>query len=77
MAADDGQPAHTLAQRLYAQPHAFEFAQAVRLLELLRPGTTPIGTGLDPRREALMLSGTLSPAFPASALGPLRERAPH
>ncbi|WP_322044081.1 type VI secretion system baseplate subunit TssG [Paraburkholderia sp. J67] len=76
MAADDGQPARTLAQRLYAEPHAFEFAQAVRLLELLRPGATPLGTGLDPRREALMLSGTLSPAFPPSALGPLRERAP-
>ncbi len=76
MAADDGQPARTLAQQLYAQPHAFEFAQAVRLLELLRPDATPLGTGLDPRREALMLSGTLSPAFPASAIGPLRERAP-
>ncbi|WP_321951223.1 type VI secretion system baseplate subunit TssG [Paraburkholderia bannensis] len=76
MAADDGQPARTLAQRLYAQPHAFEFAQAVRLLELLRPDATPLGTGLDPRSEALMLSGTLSPVFAASAIGPLRERAP-
>lgn len=77
MAADDGQPARTLAQQLYALPHAFEFAQAVRLLELLNPDATPLGTGLDPRREALMLSGTLSPAFPASAIGPLRKRAPH
>ncbi|WP_321813921.1 MULTISPECIES: type VI secretion system baseplate subunit TssG [unclassified Paraburkholderia] len=76
MAADDGQPARTLAQQLYAQPHAFEFAQAIRLLELLSPDATPLGTGLDPRREALMLSGTLSPVFPASAIGPLRARAP-
>ncbi|MFP6562195.1 type VI secretion system baseplate subunit TssG [Paraburkholderia sp. B3] len=76
MAADDGQPARTLTERLFEEPHAFEFAQAVRLLELLRPNAQPPGTGLDPRQEALALSGTLSPAFPASALGPLRRGLP-
>lgn len=76
MAADDGQPARTLTERLFEEPHAFEFAQAVRLLELLRPHAQAPGTGLDPRQEALALSGTLSPAFPASALGPLRRALP-
>jgi type VI secretion system protein ImpH len=76
MAADDGQPARTLTERLFEEPHAFEFAQAVRLLELLKPHARAPGTGLDPRQEALALSGTLSPAFPASALGPLRRALP-
>ncbi|MFT0170758.1 type VI secretion system baseplate subunit TssG [Paraburkholderia mimosarum] len=76
MAADDGQPARSLTQRLFDEPHAFEFAQAVRLLELLQPHAQPLGTGLDPAQEALALSGNLSPAFPASALGPLRRSLP-
>ncbi|MEM5313010.1 type VI secretion system baseplate subunit TssG [Paraburkholderia sp. JHI869] len=76
MAADDGQPARSLTQRLFDEPHAFEFTQAVRLLELLQPHAQPLGTGLDPGQEALALSGNLSPAFPASALGPLRRGLP-
>ncbi|MEM5405962.1 MULTISPECIES: type VI secretion system baseplate subunit TssG [Paraburkholderia] len=76
MAADDGQPARSLTQRLFDEPHAFEFTQAVRLLELLQPHAQPLGTGLDPSQEALALSGNLSPAFPASALGPLRRGLP-
>ncbi|WP_233809730.1 type VI secretion system baseplate subunit TssG [Paraburkholderia sp. HP33-1] len=76
MAADDGQPARTLTERLFEAPHAFEFAQAVRLLELLKPHARPPGTGLDPREEALAFSGTLSPAFPASVLGPLKRDMP-
>ncbi|MCP3707698.1 type VI secretion system baseplate subunit TssG [Paraburkholderia sp. CNPSo 3274] len=76
MAADDGQPARSLTQRLFDEPHAFEFTQAVRLLELLQPHAQPLGTGLDPGQEALALSGNLSPAFPASALGPLRHGLP-
>ena len=76
MAADDGQPARSLTQRLFDEPHAFEFTQAVRLLELLQPHAQPLGTGLDPSQEALALSGNLSPSFPASALGPLRRGLP-
>lgn len=76
MAADDGQPARTLTDRLFEAPHAFEFTQAVRLLELLAPHARPPGTGLDPRQEALALTGTLSAAFPASALGPLKRGLP-
>jgi type VI secretion system protein ImpH len=75
MAANPEQPTRSVAQRLFDEPYAFEFAQAVRLLELLRPGSTPLGTGLDPRTEALALAGALAPVFAPSALGALR-RAP-
>ena len=76
MAATPGQPARSVAQRLFDEPYAFEFAQAVRLLELLRPGSVPLGTGLDPRGEALALAGALAPVFAASALGALRRAQP-
>jgi type VI secretion system protein ImpH len=76
MAADTGQSARSVAERLFAEPHAFEFAQAVRLLELLRREAVPLGTGLDPRAEALALSGALAPVFSASAVGPLRAAPP-
>jgi type VI secretion system protein ImpH len=80
MAADAGQSARSVTQRLFDEPHAFEFAQAVRLLELLHPDAVPLGTGLDPRAEALGLMGALAPVFAPSALGamrhaPLRSRA--
>ncbi|MEQ5843492.1 type VI secretion system baseplate subunit TssG [Paraburkholderia acidicola] len=76
MAATPGQTAGSVAQRLFDEPYAFEFAQAVRLLELLRPGSVPLGTGLDPRAEALALAGALTPVFAPSALGALRRTLP-
>jgi type VI secretion system protein ImpH len=76
MATDAGQTARSIAERLFAEPHVFEFAQAVRLLERLRPGAVPLGTGLDPRAEALSLSGALAPVFAPSALGALRRASP-
>jgi type VI secretion system protein ImpH len=77
MAADSGQSAGSVAQRLFDAPHAFEFAQAVRLFELLRRDAAPLGTGLDPHAEALGLAGALAPVFAASALGPLRRAPRH
>src|ERR1700755_690982 len=76
MAAETGQSARSVAERLFQEPHAFEFAQAVRLFEVLRRDAVPLGTGLDPRAEALALSGALAPVFAASALGPLRAAQP-
>jgi len=76
MAADAGQTARSVAERLFAEPHAFEFVQAVRLLERLRPDAVPLGTGLDPRAEALALCGALAPVFAPSALGALRRESP-
>jgi type VI secretion system protein ImpH len=76
MATDAGQTARSIAERLFAEPHVFEFAQAVRLLERLRPDAVPLGTGLDPRAEALSLAGALAPVFAPSALGALRRSSP-
>jgi len=76
MAAETGQSARSVAERLFDEPHAFEFAQAVRLFAVLRRDAVPLGTGLDPRAEALALSGALAPVFAASALGPLRAAQP-
>ena len=77
MAADAGQSARSVAQRLFDEPHAFEFTQAVRLFELLRRDAVPLGTGLDPRAEALgspARSGRCS--RPARSV-PLRAAPPH
>ncbi len=66
MAADDRRPRRSVADRLFEEPHAFEFAQAVMLLERMRPRATSLGTGVDPRAEALRLRGPLSPVFAPS-----------
>lgn len=76
MAADAGHTARPVAERLFDEPHAFEFVQAVRLFELLRRDAVSLGTGLDPRKEAVSLTGALSPVFAPSALGPLRPMLP-
>ena len=68
MATTSRQPARALAARLVAQPYAFDFEQAVRLLERLNPSAIPLGTGADPRREAVRLHGPLAPLFPPSAI---------
>lgn len=73
MATASRQPARALAARLFAQPYAFDFEQAVRLLERLNPGAVPLGTGTDPRREAVRLHGPLAPLFPPSAISHLKS----
>ena len=82
MATAGWRPAGTVAQRLYAQTHAFEFGQALALLHRLHPGGTPPGQGVDPRQESVRLSGPLTAEFANSALGRLQppaagQRQPH
>lgn len=57
---------------LRTRAHAFEFAQAVRLLEMLRPGSVPVGEGADPQREPVSFRSSFSLGFPASELQELR-----
>lgn len=76
MAAAGGRPADSVAARLYNQTHAFEFGQALAVLQLMFPQATPPGSGVDPRRETVRLSGPLSPIFAPSALGPLQAPQP-
>ncbi|MEO2218702.1 type VI secretion system baseplate subunit TssG [Chromobacterium vaccinii] len=73
MAAALGPEPGSVAERLQNRPQGFEFAQAVMLLEQLRPGAAPLGGGVDPAREAVRLRGPLAPLFAASELGALEN----
>lgn len=55
-----------VGQRLCDEPQAFELLQALLLLERAQPNATPLGQGIDPRREAVRLRGPLTPFFSAS-----------
>ena len=54
--------------RLFAEGHAFDFFQAVRLLGLEQPGKTPPGYAGAPADELVRFQAHLSLAFPASAI---------
>ncbi len=51
---------------LFQEPYRFEFYQAVRLLELLRPDQVSVGCGVDPAREPVRFHSNIGFAFPAS-----------
>ena len=57
-----------LLARLLAEPWAFEFFQAVYLMERLHPEHGAIGGFADPRHESVRLTTATSVAFPASEL---------
>ena len=82
MAAAGRRPPHSVAERLFAQTYAFEFGQAIALLQKMYPEGTPPGEGLDPRQETVRLSGPLTAEFASSSparltppVGPARQ--PH
>ncbi len=58
----------SVEERLYSHGQAFEFFQAVRLLELLDNGRAPVGGEGLPDEEAVRLKSHLSLAFPASQI---------
>src|SRR5437016_2573545 len=70
--------ASTLEQRLFAEPYAFDFFQAVRLLNRLDPARVPVGLWGPPESESVRFRTLLSPGFPASAIADLARpgRAP-
>lgn len=68
MAATSGGVAATLAERLFAEGYAFDFFQAVRLLEKLAPERRPVGHDATPRSEAARFRAHLSTSFPPSAI---------
>ncbi|MFQ3649465.1 MAG: type VI secretion system baseplate subunit TssG [Gemmataceae bacterium] len=61
-------PQLSIEQRLFVEPYAFDFFQAVRLLQRLRPEAVPLGREGPPEREVVRLRALPSLAFPASAL---------
>ena len=66
--------ARDLLARLFAEPWAFDFFQAVTLLEQLQPGRAPVGGFGDPRNESVRLTTSTSVAFPASEIQALETR---
>jgi type VI secretion system protein ImpH len=55
-----------LENLLLDEGHLFEFYQAVRLLERLRPGSEPVGEGSNPAVEVARFKSKVTMAFPAS-----------
>lgn len=54
----------SLEDWLYAEGHAFEFFQAVRLLETLYPERIPVGEGSDPSKVVVKFLGKTGLDFP-------------
>ncbi len=68
MAAHGWRPEHPLEELLFAEGHRFDFYQAVKLLEILRPKSVSVGSGSEPHQEAVRFRSTTSLAFPASEI---------
>jgi type VI secretion system protein ImpH len=61
----------TLEQRLFAEPYAFDFFQAVRLLNRLDPSRVPVGLWGPPESESVRFRAQVSLSFPPSAIADL------
>jgi type VI secretion system protein ImpH len=65
--------ADDVAARLREEPFYFEFFQAMRLLERLRPGRMPVGRFARPAEEVVQFRANPTLAFPASEIQSLQE----
>jgi type VI secretion system protein ImpH len=65
--------ADAIAARLWEEPFCFEFFQAVRLLELLRPDRIPVGRFAGSDEEVVQFRAHPTLAFPASEIQSLQE----
>lgn len=63
---------HSVGDWLYEEPYGFDFFQAVRLLELASPGSSPVGEGAEPAREAVRFRSGVGLDFPASDVSEVR-----
>jgi type VI secretion system protein ImpH len=57
-----------VAERLFAEGYAFDFFQAVRLLEKIAPERRPVGQEAPPSAEAARFRAHLALSFPPSAI---------
>jgi type VI secretion system protein ImpH len=74
MAAPLRRQKQVIIDKLFAEPHNFEFHQAVRLIECMKPGAVPLGEGIDPGREALRIKAHVTFGFPASEIEALENK---
>lgn len=63
---------HSVGDWLYEEPYGFDFFQAVRLLELAAPDSSPVGEGAEPAREAVRFRSGVGLDFPASDVAEVR-----
>ena len=68
--------ADDVAARLREEPFCFDFFQAVRLLERMRPDRMPVGRFANPAEEVVRFHTHPTLAFPASEIQSLSEPAP-
>lgn len=59
------------AERLFNEPHKFDFFQAVRLLEQLLPARRAVGNFASPDDETVRFAAAMGSAFPASSIADL------
>lgn len=60
-----------LPERLREAPHEYRFFQAVRLMQALSEGRTPVGGFADPKGEAVRFASHQSLAYPPSEISDL------
>ncbi|MDI3289177.1 type VI secretion system baseplate subunit TssG [Polyangium sp. 15x6] len=76
MAAHGWRKSPSVEAWLFDEGHAFDFYQAVSLLERFREGdAVPVGEGSDPSRESVRFAGNIALAFPETDVA--RIRSPH
>jgi type VI secretion system protein ImpH len=63
-----------LSNFLFDEAHLFDFYQAVRLIEKIRPSSVPVGENDDPSKEAVRFKSRVSVEFPASDIEAIRSR---
>jgi type VI secretion system protein ImpH len=66
----------TVEERLFAEGFAFDFFQAVRLLERLDPSRKPVGRAGPPDKEVVRFLAHLSLAFPPSSIYEIERAGP-
>ncbi|MRG95818.1 type VI secretion system baseplate subunit TssG [Polyangium spumosum] len=76
MAAHGWRKSPSVEAWLFDEGHAFDFYQAVSLLERWREGdAVPVGEGSDPSREAVRFSSSIALSFPETDVAKIRP--PH
>ncbi|MGL5784754.1 MAG: type VI secretion system baseplate subunit TssG [Alphaproteobacteria bacterium] len=68
MALPDRDTTLSLEEQLYQKPYEFEFAQAIRLLQILNPIKISLGQGYHPEKEAIRLKARVFLSAPPSDL---------
>jgi len=66
----------SIEARLFAEPYAFDFFQAVRLLNRLERSRVPVGLWGPPEQESVRFRAQVSLSFPPSAIVDLAPPAP-